>query len=101
MLVYSITIKVDAALRERWLRWQREEHIPEIMATGLFDEYKIFRLLEQEDPDGDTFVIQYFTTTRERYEEYIRQHARCLRDRSLQAWGAGIIAFRSLLESVQ
>ena len=61
MLIYNITIKVDHSILEEWIKWQMEEHIPEIMATGLFDRYKFFRLLEQDDTEGATYIIQYLT----------------------------------------
>ncbi len=41
----------------------KQEHIPEIMATGLFHDYRFCRLLEQDDSDGPTYTIQYFTDT--------------------------------------
>jgi hypothetical protein len=101
MLVYNISIKVNHAILSDWIKWQTEEHIPEIMATALFDEYKFFRLLETDETEGPTFVIQYFTNARKNYDEYILKHATQLRKKALQKWGNGFIAFRTLLESVQ
>ena len=78
-----------------------EEHIPEVMSTQLFDEYKFFRLLEQDDSEGPTFVIQYFTPLKENYEKYINEFAPVLRERAFKKWGNQFIAFRSLLQAVQ
>lgn len=49
MFIYNITIKVDNHILQQWLKWQKEEHMPEIMATNLFTENKFFKLLDQED----------------------------------------------------
>jgi hypothetical protein len=100
MFIYNITIKVNNSILEEWIKWQDEEHIPEIMATNLFDDYRFFRLLGQEDPEGSTFVIQYATSSRKNYDEYIQQYAVDLREKALKKWGDQFIAFRSLLESV-
>ena len=54
MLIYNITIKVNNAILDDWMQWQQEVHIPEIMRTGLFERYQVFRLLEQEEEDGQT-----------------------------------------------
>lgn len=101
MLVYNITLKVDTLIVEEWIAWQKQEHIPEIMATGLFDSYKFFRLLEQDETDGVTYIVQYFTTTRERYQQYINEHAAALRKKANDKWGNRFVGFRTLMELVQ
>ena len=101
MFIYNITIKVNNAIVEDWMTWQYEEHIPEIMATNLFTEYTFFRLLEQDESEGPTFVLQFHTASRKNYDQYIQQHAGLLREKALKKWGDRFIAFRSLLESVQ
>ncbi len=101
MLIYNITTKVSDAISDEWIKWQREEHIPEIMRTQLFEEPKFFRLLEQDDSEGPTFVIQYFTPLKENYEKYIKEFAPELREKAFKKWGNQFIAFRSLLQAVQ
>ena len=101
MFIYNITIKVNNAIAEDWLKWQMEEHIPEIMATQLFDSYTTFRLLDQDDTEGPTFIFQYHTADRKNYDKYLREHAPLLREKAFKKWGDGFIAFRSLLGSVQ
>ena len=100
MLVYNITLKVDPSIVEEWLAWQKEAHIPEIMATGKFDSYKFFRLLEQDETDGPTYIIQYFTSTKERYQQYIDGHAPLLRQKANDKWGNRFVGFRTLMELV-
>ena len=101
MLVYNITLKVEPSIAEEWIAWQKEEHIPEIMATGKFDSYKFFRLLKQDETDGPTYIVQYFTATKERYEQYINLHAPQLRQKAHDKWGNKFVGFRTLMETVQ
>jgi len=100
MIIYNITIKVDAAIAGEWIRWQQQEHIPEIMATNHFKEFHLSRLLNQDDSDGPTYVTQFFAETMEDYERYIKEDAPLLRDKAIARWGAGFIAYRSLLEEL-
>ena len=62
MIVYNTTVKIDPSIETEWVLWQKEEHIPGIMLLGLFNEYKFYRLLEQDDSDGITYIIQYFAS---------------------------------------
>jgi len=100
MIVYNITIQVEAGIEEEWLRWQKKEHIPDIMASGKFTEYKCYRLLEQDENDDVTYVIQYFSPSMKLYQDYIEQVAPTLRQKALERWGDKFIAFRTVMEVV-
>ena len=101
MIVYNNTIKIDPFIAESWLQWLLQEHIPEIMALGLFTEWKMFRLLEQDDTEGMTFVIQYFVPSLENYYQFTEEFAPALSRKSFEKWGDRFIAFRTIMEVVQ
>ncbi|HEX5024208.1 MAG TPA: DUF4286 family protein [Agriterribacter sp.] len=100
MIVYNITIKIHPAIETAWIRWQKEVHIPEILETGMFDDYKIYRLLELDDADGLTFTIQYFATSWQSYQQYIADFADIFRKKAIDKWGNQFIAFRTVMELV-
>jgi hypothetical protein len=100
MIVYNITCKVRWNILEAWLAWQLEEQIPAMMATGFFDGHRIYRLLEQEEEEGPTFVMQYQTSTENRYRQFIIEWAPAMQQAGRDKWGDGFIAFRTLMESV-
>ena len=101
MLIYNITTRVDIVIADDWLAWQLNEHIPEIMSTDLFTDFKIYHLQDQDDSDGITYVIQFFTDAKIKYERYINDYANQLREKAFKKWGNQFIAYRSLLKSVQ
>ena len=100
MIVHNITIKIVPDIEEAWIQWQQQEHIPAIMASGQFSQWKMFRLLEQDDSDGLTFVIQYFAPTLENYIRYIEEFAPVLRQKAFDKWGERFIAFNTVMEVV-
>jgi len=100
MVVYNITTKVHTSIDIAWLRWQQQEQIPAIMATGFFAAYKIFRLLEQDDSNGNTYAIQYTAITEEQYQQYMIIHAPLLQQKALEKWGDSTISFHSVLEVI-
>lgn len=101
MIVYNSTIKVRRDIVEEWLTWQKEVHIPATLATNLFDDYKFYRLLEQDEEEGPTFIIQYFMASLERYEQYLIAFAPSIEQLARARWGDGFIAFRTLMSSVE
>ena len=101
MFVYNITSKVDHEIVEKWLQWQKQIHIPEILATGLFFEHRFYKLADHKEDDGETFAIQFLCESRLQYDAYLQHFAASLREKSLMKWGDNIVSFRTLLESVQ
>ncbi len=102
MFVYNISVKLDSNIVESWLTWQKEEHIPQVIATGLFYECKIFKLLDHdEEEESPTYIIQYFTSTKESYYEYAAKYAKGLQVKAFEKWGDSFLAFRTLMQQVQ
>lgn len=100
MIVYNITTKTTWAIAEEWVAWQQTIHIPEIMATYLCTEYKLFRLLDQEEEEGPTFTLQIFFESPEKYEVFIRDHASLFGKKSTMHWGNQSIAFKTSMQLI-
>ena len=100
MFVYNVTIKVDELIKGEWINWLKEEHIPEVIATGCFSTATVLRLLEVDDTEGPTYTIQYHAASKALYNLYIEKFAGIMRQKSFDQWGNKFIAFRSLMQVV-
>ncbi len=100
MIIYNVTIKISAAAEDEWLHWMQHIHMKEVVATGCFDEYQFFQLIEPSDEEGNTYVAQYSTTDMERYMCYINKFAPAMRQEGYNKFGDQFIAFRSVLRKM-
>lgn len=100
MIVYNITLKIHESIKNEWLAWAQEVHIPEVMGTGYFSQSRLLRLLEIDDSEGPTYAIQFTAESKATYNAYIEKHAPEMRQRSFDKWGDKFIAFRSLMQIV-
>ena len=100
MIVYNISNKVELAIEADWVQWQQQEHIPAVMASGQFTDFKFYKLLEEESDETATYIIQYFASSIESYHNYIRNFAPQLRQQAFDKWGNRFIAFRSVMQAV-
>ena len=100
MICYNVTLKIFPQIEQQWVNWMKDEHIPEVLATGLFVDHKFFRLLEQDESDGITFVVQYFSESLDHYKNYIEEFAPVLREKAFAKWKDRFIAFRTVMEVV-
>ena len=101
MIIYNITVKVDASIAEAWLHWMLEVHIPEIMSTSCFTDFKVVRLLEVDESEGPTYAIQYHAASKTDYNRYIELYSNEFNNKSYKKWGDQFIAFRSVMQVVK
>lgn len=100
MFVYNVTVKIMHAIEAEWLQWMKEEHIPEVLATNMFHDFKLLHLEEPLDEEGITYIVQYFTNSRDKYQHYIAQFAPGLRNKGFARFGDQFIAFRTFMRIV-
>lgn len=98
-LIYNVTINVDDDVREEWLHWMRTVHIPDVMATGCFTEWRLCRLLMEEEK-GTTYAIQYTAASMEDFERYQKLYAPELQRQHTEKFKDKFVAFRTLLEQL-
>lgn len=100
MVLYNVTVKVENGIVEEWIDWMQNEHIPDLMNTGLFADAKLFKLLEVDEQDGITYAAQYFCNSMKEYNNYINDHAAGMRAKGIERFGDKFVAFRTLMEAV-
>lgn len=98
MIVYNVTVKVNNSVVDKWVKWMLDEHMPDLKNTGLFTDYRLCRLLEQDDTEGVTFSAQYTCNNMEDYNTYIDKYATTMRDKAFKQFGNNFVAFRTVME---
>ena len=101
MIIYNVTSNVDDSIHDKWMAWMMEKHIPKIMETGKFYKIKIVKVLGDEEHGGTTYSTQYSADSREKLEDYYKNHAPELRAESQQLFGDKVLQFRTELEIIQ
>ena len=96
MIIYNVTINVDESINDEWLEWMKSRHIPDVLATGMFTGYKIFRI--RTDDEGFTYSIQYFLKSDEDYEKYQKDFAPKLQAEHTEKFKNKFVAFRTVME---
>ena len=100
MIIYNVTVSVEQSVKEDWLKWMQEVHIPEVMATGVFSKSQINRVMVQGDSDN-TFAITYTCTSMKDLHQYQVKFAPELQKKHVARYGEKAVAFRTLMEVIQ
>ncbi|MCG9970662.1 DUF4286 family protein [Christiangramia crocea] len=99
MIIYNVTINVQEDIHDEWLKWMKEEHIPDMLDTKKFSKALMTKVMVQEPMGGITYSVQYTTESREMLERYYNEDAEDLRSRS-KAFEGKFVAFRTELEVI-
>ena len=88
-VVYEITACVQADLAANYEQFMREEHIPELLATGVFTNAELM-----SDGNG-SFRIAYMCESRAELETYLTKYAAAMRQKSLDRFPCGVEVTRA------
>ncbi len=101
-VIYNVTIHIADQKEEEFLEWMRNEHIQEVLDTGLFEKALFLKLLtEIGEQNGVTYAVQYYSPSMEKLQEYYDQHAPQLREKGLAKFGENMLGFRTELELIE
>ena len=100
MILYNVTVAVDKKIEQEWVIWMKNVHIPEVMDTNQFESFKFLKVMNTEDPESNSYSIQYFAEGIQNIQMYMAAFAPELQQKALNKWPNQIAAFRTLLESV-
>ena len=99
MIIYNVTINVQEDIHDEWVKWMKEEHIPDMLDTGKFTKALMTKVLVQEPMGGITYSVQYTTENKKMLERYYEENADDLRTRS-KIFEGKFVAFRTELEVI-
>lgn len=101
MILYNVTLLVEEEICSDWLNWMKTEHLPEVMATGKFVSFSMYKIRNHEPDDkSHNYSVQYLANSIADYEDYASHYAPALKQKTLERYGDKIIAFRTILDKV-
>jgi hypothetical protein len=99
MILYNVTLILDADIEADWLDWMHTEHIAEVMATGCFSAKRMLKVLDSPN-EGVTYCMQYIADNMEQYNRYQTEFAPTIQAKGLAQFENKFVAYRTLMESV-
>lgn len=100
MYIYNVTTNIEESVHEEWLKWMRETHIPDVLATGKFLNAKMSKVLVEEEMGGITYSVQFTTVDKETLEKYYMEDAERLRQDASKLFAGKFVSFRTELEII-
>lgn len=99
MILYSVTITIQASIESEWVDWMNKIHVPDVLRTGCFSECRIYKAVGSEG-DDPVYVIQYQCRSLEEYHRYRDNFAPALQKEHSDRFAGKFRGSRQLLEEV-
>lgn len=100
MILFNTTVIISNSAENDWLEWMKKTQIPAVMATGLPDDYRLFRLVTDIDQEGTTYTCQYFFTTMAAYDLYCIEYQEFFNGELYDRFKDQHFYFQTVLEEV-
>jgi hypothetical protein len=101
MIIYSVTVLIKKDVEKSWLEWMKEIHIPNVMKTGYFLDWKLRKLLLPEvSRDESSYVIEYTLQSLEKYNEYAKKAAPQLQKEHTEKFSGKFKASRAVYKII-
>ena len=101
MIIYNVTVKVENEIHDEWIKWMKDVHVPDVLATGYFSNCRICRVISVQDTDGMTYAFQYDCASTAVLHRYQVKESPRLKQDVQDKFGGKFVAFRTLMEVVE
>ena len=96
MVLYNVTVSVSEESANDWVKYMMDEHIPDVLATGHFRDFRLCNV-QGDAQGGVTFAVQYMARSVEAFKTYQKDHAPALQAKHQAKWGSKASGFRTVL----
>lgn len=100
MIVYSVTVAIDPIIEKDWVNWMKTIHIPDVMNTNYFIDYRFCKVQPIEGIEQISYNISYRCESNAKLQEYQAKHAPQLQKEHADRYDGKFAAFRTLLDQI-
>jgi hypothetical protein len=95
VIIYEVTAVVEAHLTEAYERFMRQQHIPDVLASGCFQSADL------ASAAPGRYRMRYEASTDESLERYLATHAARLRQDTATHFPEGVVLSREVWTVIQ
>ena len=99
MIIYSVTIVIEAGVASEWIDWMQRVHVPDVLRTGCFSECQIYKVIDPTSTEP-VYVMQYQCRSLQDYHRYRDNFAPALQKEHSDRFAGRFRGSRQLLEEV-
>ena len=92
MYIYSVTTHIQKSVSADWEHYMKTTHMNDVLNTGCFSKANLKKLLTDNVTKSVSYISEYFTESKENYDQYLALYATVLRQDVLNQFGSKFTA---------
>lgn len=99
-MFYLVEVLIDLEVADQWHSWMKDDHIPDVVATGCFEKAWMTRQPERDTDQRRAYRMLYRAKSREDFERYQSDFAAALQKDHTSRFEGRFEASRELLDII-
>ncbi|MFM7566043.1 MAG: DUF4286 family protein [Flavobacteriales bacterium] len=99
MVLYNVTVSIEAEMESEWLDWMKLVHVPEVLKTQKFTRCVLSKIQGMEERET-TYSLLYFAPSQTLLTSYLQEDAPALQRKHTERFKDKFVAFRTVLEVI-
>ncbi len=101
MLLTNTTFVIDQSLIRQFIAWANEQYIASALASGIFSDPLLSRILTETEPGTTAFALQLRSTDHDMAADWHDGKGAELRNTQAAKWGDKFLHFSTFMEIVK
>lgn len=100
MLIFNTTYLVADKVHGAWLKWVREQHIPQLIQSGFFHSPQVAKVLSVEEQEGTSYSVQFRVADMDALEQWHLQYATDFEQDLKKRFSTDVLFFATVLQII-
>lgn len=100
MYILNTTFVLDHSLTDVFVSWLKEVYLPAAMATGIFGNSRVAKILQDQDPLTVNIACELSCESLSEAARWHDETASLLRDDIASRWGERVLNFSTYLKTL-
>ena len=101
MILYLVQVSIDREIADQWQRWMQDIHIPDVVATGCFQNAWMARMAESDTEARRAYRMVYLAKSKDSLDRYQAEFAPALQMDHTERFEGRFDASRELLDVIE
>lgn len=99
MVLYNVTVSIEADIEAEWLDWMKTVHIPDVLKKGPFIRC-VFSKIQGMEAQETSYSLLYFCESQAQLTVYLENQAPLLQEAHTLRFKDKFVAFRTVLQVI-
>lgn len=100
MYIYNTSFHISDSVKHDFLAWLRSDYIPQAVASGLFTNQQLNRILTEISPDTTSYALQFTTPDLDRASDWDETAGAMLKQQMFRRFGEHALSFVTFMEII-